>query len=77
MGSFFLNDFIPTITLNDIRSNPIENGRRYLSEFFTYFGITDKEKIKEAVNLFEPRVYKKETHFLKMGETAETAESWI
>ncbi|HMR91904.1 MAG TPA: Crp/Fnr family transcriptional regulator [Chitinophagaceae bacterium] len=70
MGSFFVTEFEPSVKLNEIKEKPIEHGRRYLSEFFAYFGIADEEKIRAAITLFEPRIYKRETFFITAGEVA-------
>ncbi|MDF2381050.1 Crp/Fnr family transcriptional regulator [Nostoc ellipsosporum NOK] len=71
MSILFRKHFHPTISLANIKEKPVENGLLYLTEFFRHFGIHEEEKIQQALQLFEPRIYRKSSWFLREGDTAD------
>ncbi len=70
MGNFFVTDFEPSVKLSETKDKYIEIGQIYLSEFFAHFNIHDESKVKEAISLFKPKLYKKDEYFLQAGEVA-------
>ncbi len=71
MSNFFLKDFIPSFPLTLVTERPIQHGQVYLGEFFNHLGIHDEEKIREAVQLFKPSIYKKGQMFLEGNQVAD------
>lgn len=71
MSNFFLKDFIPSFPLSLVNERPIQHGQMYLNEFFRHLGIQNEEKIREAVNLFKPSIYKKGQAFLEKDQVAD------
>jgi CRP-like cAMP-binding protein len=70
MANFFVKNFTPSVRLSSIQEQPIENGQKYLTELFQHYGVTDTKKITTAISYFKPRIYKKNTFFLKQSETS-------
>lgn len=66
--SFFFKQFNASFDLREIKDKPFENGLKFLSEFFRYWGINDEKKIMEALGLFTPSIYRKGDMFLREGE---------
>lgn len=71
MSNFFLKHFHPSVSLVNLKEKPLEKGLLYLTEFFRHFGIDDEEKISQALKLFEPRIYRKNSWFLREGDTSD------
>lgn len=70
MANFFVKNFTPSVRLHGIQEQPIENGQKYLTELFLHYGITDTKKIATAISYFTPRIYKKNTFFLRNDEVS-------
>lgn len=70
MSNFFLKDFKPSFPLSQIVEKPIQHGQIYLTDFFNHLGITNEKKIREAVELFKPSIYKKGQLFLQQEQVA-------
>ncbi len=71
MGNFFMPDFVPSVKLGEIKEKPIENGLQYLTDFFNYFGIVDKEEVGEAIAIFHPKIFKKGSYYLRPGQVCD------
>ncbi|GEM_PF-1465815 len=71
MSFLFRKHFHSSVSLATLKEKPVENGLLYLNEFFRHFGIDDEEKIQQALALFETRIYRKNSWFLREGDTAD------